>query len=647
MTCFPFSFGRKVPPVARHNPDIDEELSGIQNVRIFTYKELRVASDNFSQANKIGQGGFGFVYKGLLKDGNLAAIKVLSAESTQGVKEFMTEINVISEIEHENLVKLYGCCVEGNNRILVYNYLENNSLAQTLLGSGYLAPEYALRGHLTRKADIYSFGVLLVEIVSGRCHTNTRLPIGEQFVLETRRELVALVDASLDGHFDAEEACKFLKVGLLCTQDTSKLRPPMSSVVKMLTGEMDIDESKITKPGLISDFMDLKIRGDKKDGDIETKGSSSASDSQGNTMAFTAIPMALSIRPSVRVQPERRDWISYFDSLLARLALCSICSSDKRDSSDEEIADLEVIEVVADGGYGRVYRCLDPASSNVFAVKQIAIIGSFQGVPSSIIREVSLLKELHHENIVRLLKVYVKGERHVNLVFEHFQGDLHDYIRYKRYRNYAIIKSFMQQILAALEFCHSRKILHRDLKPGNVLVDEPNLQIKLADFGLAREFRDDISYTDQSIQLGTAWYRAPEMLFDNCQYSSPIDLWAAGCVFAEMLIGGPLFITNKNRDELEAIFRLLGTPTEDTWPGITQLMPSLHNKYPKYNPVGMDKLFPQLEESGQNLLARLLCLNPIERISASAALNHDYFKDVDLIWEGKPREQSSSCIPFR
>ncbi|XP_014491986.1 cold-responsive protein kinase 1 [Vigna radiata var. radiata] len=378
MTCFPFSFGRKVPSVARHNPDIDEELSGIQNVRIFTYKELRVASDNFSQANKIGQGGFGSVYKGLLKDGKLAAIKVLSAESTQGVKEFMTEINVISEIEHENLVKLYGCCVEGNNRILVYNYLENNSLSQTLLGSGhssniffdwktrsricigiarglsylheevrphivhrdikasnilldknltpkisdfglaklipsymthvstrvagtigYLAPEYALRGHLTRKADIYSFGVLLVEIVSGRCHTNTLLPIGEQFILETtwelyqRRELVALVDASLEGHFDAEEACKFLKVGLLCTQDTSKLRPPMSSVVKMLTGEMDIDESKITKPGLISDFMDLKIRGDKKDGDIETKGSSSynassASDSQGNTMSFAA-----------------------------------------------------------------------------------------------------------------------------------------------------------------------------------------------------------------------------------------------------------------------------------------------------------------------------------------------------------------------
>jgi len=111
--------------------------------------------------------------------------------------------------------------------------------------------------------------------------------------LYQQRELVGLVDASLDGYFDAEEACTFLKVGLLCTQDTSKLRPPMSSVVKMLTGEMDIDESKITKPGLISDFMDLKIRGDKKDVDNDTKGSSSynassASDSQGNTMSYAA-----------------------------------------------------------------------------------------------------------------------------------------------------------------------------------------------------------------------------------------------------------------------------------------------------------------------------------------------------------------------
>ncbi|KAJ9183089.1 hypothetical protein P3X46_006998 [Hevea brasiliensis] len=363
MNCFSFLFGQS-DSSTKNSFGVDEEVAGIHNVKLYTYKELRNATEDFSTANKIGEGGFGSVYKGKLKDGRIAAIKVLSAESRQGVKEFLTEINVISEIEHENLVKLYGCCVEGNHRILVYNYLENNSLAQTLLGEshsniqfswrtrskicigvarglaflhedlrpyivhrdikasnilldkdltpkisdfglaklippnmthvstrvagtiGYLAPEYAIRGQLTRKADIYSFGVLLVEIVSGRCNTNTRLPIDEQHLLERtwelyeRKELVGLVDTSLNGDFDAEEACKFLKIGLLCTQDTPKLRPSMSTVVKLLTGKKDVDNSKITKPGLISDFMDLKVRPPPKAKSEIKTGSNMSTDSE-------------------------------------------------------------------------------------------------------------------------------------------------------------------------------------------------------------------------------------------------------------------------------------------------------------------------------------------------------------------------------
>ncbi|KAK7324400.1 hypothetical protein VNO77_27936 [Canavalia gladiata] len=374
MTCFPFF--RKESSSARQEPVIGEDISGIHNVKLYTYKQLRNATEDFSLANKIGEGGFGSVYKGRLKDGKYAAIKVLSAESRQGVKEFLTEINAISEIEHENLVKLYGCCVEKNNRILVYNYLENNSLAQTLLGGGhssmyfdwrtrykicigvarglaflheevrphivhrdikasnilldkdltpkisdfglaklftenmthastrvagtigYLAPEYAIGGKLTRKADIYSFGVLLVEIVSGRCNTNSQLPIEEQFLLERtwdlyeRKELVGLVDTSLNGEFDAEQACMILKIGLLCTQESPKLRPSMSSVVKMLTGKMKADDSNITKPALISDFMDLKIR--RKPESItdmknsSTDNTSSFSDNHDTIMSSTA-----------------------------------------------------------------------------------------------------------------------------------------------------------------------------------------------------------------------------------------------------------------------------------------------------------------------------------------------------------------------
>lgn len=383
MACFSSLFGKKPSPPNRGIVEIDEEVSGISNVTMYTYKEMQIATDNFNPIHKIGEGGFGSVYKGKLKNGELVALKVLSELSKQGVREFLTEITVISEIEHENLVKLHGCCVEQNHRILVYGYLENNSLSRTLIGGGhssmyfdwktrsricigiarglaylhedvrphiihrdikasnilldkdlnpkisdfglaklippnlthvstrvagtigYLAPEYAIRGQLTRKADIYSYGVLLLEIVSGRPNTNTRLPYEEQYLLERtwalheQRELVMLVDTALGGQFDAEQACKFLKIGLLCTQDAPKIRPSMSSVVKMLTGEESVDDKLVTKPGLISDFMDLKVRSsDQKVSHTTSCTNSSASgsdkahcstDTSHATMSFTAV----------------------------------------------------------------------------------------------------------------------------------------------------------------------------------------------------------------------------------------------------------------------------------------------------------------------------------------------------------------------
>lgn len=343
MTCFLFTCGKGADSSAEPAIDIDG-VSGVENIKFYTYKELQLATGNFSQENKIGEGGFGLVYKGRLRDGTLVAVKVLSPESRQGLREFVTELTVLTNIEHENLVEILGCCTEGNYRILVSRYLENNSLAHTLLGQshssidfnwrtrrdicigiakglaflheevqpyivhrdikasnilldkdltakisdfglaklipanmshvstrvagtlGYLAPEYALRGQLTRKADIYSFGVLLMEIVCGRCNRNRRLPPADQYLLQRawrmleKETLVELVDEAFREDLYAEEAGRFLKIALLCTQGVPKLRPTMSAVVQMLQGEVDVTERSITSPGLLLEMTGSKAK---------------------------------------------------------------------------------------------------------------------------------------------------------------------------------------------------------------------------------------------------------------------------------------------------------------------------------------------------------------------------------------------------
>ncbi|KAF7070613.1 hypothetical protein CFC21_076117 [Triticum aestivum] len=332
-----------------------EEAPGGNKVKAFSYSELRKATHDFSGANKVGEGGFGSVFRGRLKDGTIVAVKVLSAHSKQGIREFFTELTAISDIVHENLITLVGCCAEGPHRILVYNYLENNSLAHTLLGKGYsrirfnwrvrvkialgvahglaflheeihppiihrdikasnilldkdltpkisdfglarllppnathvstrvagtigyLAPEYAVRGQVTKKSDIYSFGVLLLEIVSGRCNHNNRLPYEDQFLLERtwtcyeQGQLEKMIDTDLEDDLDSDEACRFLKVGLLCTQDAMKLRPNMTNVLRMLTGEKDVSMEKITKPAVIGDMGDIKVNNQQRPGDSQSE----------------------------------------------------------------------------------------------------------------------------------------------------------------------------------------------------------------------------------------------------------------------------------------------------------------------------------------------------------------------------------------
>uniref|UniRef100_A0A0E0DP06 non-specific serine/threonine protein kinase n=1 Tax=Oryza meridionalis TaxID=40149 RepID=A0A0E0DP06_9ORYZ len=302
---------------------------------VFSNTELKLATDNFSYQNIIGEGGYGPVYKGKLPDGRVIAVKQLSETSHQGKSQFVTEVATISAVQHRNLVKLHGCCIDSKTPLLVYEYLENGSMDRAIFGHsslkldwatrfdiilgiargltylheessvrivhrdikasnvlldtdltpkisdfglaklydekkthvstriagtmGYLAPEYAMRGHLSEKADVFAFGVLMLETVAGRSNTNNSLEESKIYLLEwawglyEMGQALHVVDPCLK-EFDEKEAFRVICIALLCTQGSPHQRPPMSRVVAMLTGDVDVAEV-VTKPSYITEWQ--------------------------------------------------------------------------------------------------------------------------------------------------------------------------------------------------------------------------------------------------------------------------------------------------------------------------------------------------------------------------------------------------------
>eukprot|EP01018_Ginkgo_biloba_P036590 Gb_35041 [translate_table: standard] len=326
-----------MPISQRYAGEVHEDVSGslVSHEQImYNLETLQVATGNFHQDNKLGEGGFGPVYKGIMSDGREIAVKKLSLRSAQGKTEFMNEVKLVANIRHRNLVRLLGCCTKGPERLLVYEYLPNKSLdtflfhpekrkhlnwqkryniilgiARGLLylhedsqlriihrdikannillddklnpkiadfglarlfpedethvhtrvaGTyGYMAPEYAMRGQLSVKADVYSFGVLLLEIVTGRKNTDSNLPLEAQNILEwtwrlyKRGQILDVIDEELVRSCPQEQALRCIHVGLLCTQADPALRPPFSNVILMISSN-SVTLGDPTKPAFVN-----------------------------------------------------------------------------------------------------------------------------------------------------------------------------------------------------------------------------------------------------------------------------------------------------------------------------------------------------------------------------------------------------------
>ncbi|KAG8342097.1 Protein kinase domain [Trypanosoma vivax] len=283
------------------------------------------------------------------------------------------------------------------------------------------------------------------------------------------------------------------------------------------------------------------------------------------------------------------------------------------------------LEKVGEGSYGVVYRCLDNETGHIVAIKRIPLMLKEGGVPATAVREVSLLRELNHPNVVRLLNVTMQDSK-LLLIFEYMEQDLHGMLKHRQTPFMGgKLRRIMFQLLLGLHACHSRRFVHRDIKPSNILIDRRESVVKLADFGLGRAFR--VPLQTYTTEVMTLWYRAPEVLLGDKRYLPAVDIWSMGCVFAELARCESLFTGDTAINQLFSIFQLLGTPTEKTWQGVSAL-PHHNVEFPKWTAKPLSTVVPTLDEDGVDLLQRMLVYNPRERITAFEALQHRWFDDI-------------------
>ena len=303
------------------------------------------------------------------------------------------------------------------------------------------------------------------------------------------------------------------------------------------------------------------------------------------------------------------------------------------------INNFTCLRKIDEGSYGIVFKAQDNQTGEIVAIKKIKLEKEKEGFPITSLREINAMISFDHPNIVRIKEVvYGRTLDKIFIVMEYIDHELKSLLEdHKFIIGHAQVKHILQQLLEAVVYMHSHWTFHRDLKTSNLLIDARG-NLKVADFGLARKFADPLRpYTHMVVTL---WYRAPELLLGTNVYTTGIDIWSIGCIFAELLLREPLFMGKNEQDQIDKIFKLTGYPNkslEEKWPKLRLFM---RNIQPSKKPI-RDKIrekFPKmglpgdayLSDLGVDLLKKLLTLNPDERITATKALEHPWFKEEPI-----------------
>lgn len=268
------------------------------------------------------------------------------------------------------------------------------------------------------------------------------------------------------------------------------------------------------------------------------------------------------------------------------------------------------------------------------AIKKIKLTKHGSGIEMSALREIKCLKRIQSEYVVKVFEVFEQGGN-IHIVLEYMESNLEVLIKSKRIVFVSPdVKAWMLMIAKGIYECHSRFILHRDIKPNNILVSRSG-RVKLADFGLARDFGFPV--TELTNKVITRWYKSPEILFGSKTYTYGVDIWAAGCVFAELLLRTPYFPGDNDVHQMELIFTALGSPTQEEWPEMQDLPAFLPFEPRPKSDIRL--LFTGASDDTVDLLKKMLTHNPAHRITAKEVLSHPYFTN-------NPRPSPPEALPF-
>ncbi|EAU92872.2 cmgc/cdk/pitslre protein kinase [Coprinopsis cinerea okayama7 len=293
--------------------------------------------------------------------------------------------------------------------------------------------------------------------------------------------------------------------------------------------------------------------------------------------------------------------------------------------SSRSVSCYERLNQIEEGSYGVVFRARDRQTGDIVALKKLKLDEEKNGFPITALREIYALMTCQHENVVRIREVVLPPPLSTDA-----PSALHlASIRLIPPSLDEEFKTLMMQLLSAVHHCHQNWILHRDLKTSNLLMNNRGT-IKVADFGLARRYGDPVGLGGLTQLVVTLWYRAPEILLGATEYSTAVDMWSVGCIFAELLLKEPLFQAKGELELISMIFKLLGPPTKNSWPEYFDLPMAKTIALPSPQPHQFRSKFPYLTTNGLDLLMCLLTYDPERRITAEEALQHPYFTESPL-----------------